>query len=145
MKSVIDVRSDTVTRPDEAMLAAMTHAALGDDVYGDDPTVNELQEFAADLLGHEIHQVWRSGRVTVVRFFRLRGPFLHTLKLFQPRLPSRCSRDFARMSDTLSCITLKCSRAPCCNSICCKCCTDLILIEALKCYWKDFVPSRNCS
>lgn len=53
MKSVIDVRSDTVTRPDEAMLAAMTHAALGDDVYGDDPTVNELQEFAADLLGHE--------------------------------------------------------------------------------------------
>ena len=40
------------------------------------------------------HQVWKSGRVTVVRFFRLRGPFLHTLKLFQPRLPSGCSMDF---------------------------------------------------
>lgn len=53
MNKIIDVRSDTVTRPDATMLAAMTEAKVGDDVYGDDPTVNDLQEFAADLLGHE--------------------------------------------------------------------------------------------
>lgn len=38
-----DFRSDTVTRPTPAMLHAMTHAAVGDDVWGDDPSVNELQ------------------------------------------------------------------------------------------------------
>ena len=53
MKNYIDVRSDTVTRPDQMMLAAMTQASVGDDVYADDPTVNEFQEFAADLLAHE--------------------------------------------------------------------------------------------
>ena len=53
MKTYIDVRSDTVTRPDQMMLAAMTQASVGDDVYADDPTVNEFQEYAADLLGHE--------------------------------------------------------------------------------------------
>ena len=53
MSSMIDVRSDTVTRPSDKMRAAMATAAVGDDVYGDDPTVNELQDFAADLLGHE--------------------------------------------------------------------------------------------
>ena len=48
------MRSDTVTRPDQMMLAAMTKASVGDDVYADDPTVNEFQEYAADLLGHEV-------------------------------------------------------------------------------------------
>ncbi|NND89957.1 MAG: low-specificity L-threonine aldolase [Granulosicoccus sp.] len=51
--AVIDVRSDTVTRPGERMRAAIARAAVGDDVYGDDPSVNDLQAFAADLLGHE--------------------------------------------------------------------------------------------
>lgn len=50
---MIDVRSDTVTRPGEAMRAAMASAEVGDDVYGDDPTVNELQDYAAEQLGHE--------------------------------------------------------------------------------------------
>ena len=50
---MIDVRSDTVTRPSEKMRAAIASADVGDDVYGDDPTVNALQEFAAELLGHE--------------------------------------------------------------------------------------------
>lgn len=50
---MIDVRSDTVTKPSEKMRAAMASAEVGDDVYGDDPTVNALQDFAADLLGHE--------------------------------------------------------------------------------------------
>ena len=49
----IDLRSDTVTRPSAAMRAAMAAAEVGDDVYGDDPTVNRLQERAAELFGHE--------------------------------------------------------------------------------------------
>lgn len=50
---MIDLRSDSVTLPPAAMLAAMTQAELGDDVYGEDPTVNRLEERAADLLGTE--------------------------------------------------------------------------------------------
>lgn len=49
----IDVRSDTVTRPTPAMLAAMGRAETGDDVYGDDPTVHRLESRVAELLGHE--------------------------------------------------------------------------------------------
>lgn len=49
----IDLRSDTVTRPTEAMRKAMGSAELGDDVFGDDPTVIALEERAADLLGKE--------------------------------------------------------------------------------------------
>ena len=49
----IDLRSDTVTQPDEAMRAAMAAAPVGDDVYGDDPTVNLLQQTTADLFGFE--------------------------------------------------------------------------------------------
>jgi len=52
MKS-IDLRSDTVTHPTEAMREAMARAVVGDDVYGEDPTVNRLQEMAADRLGKE--------------------------------------------------------------------------------------------
>ena len=50
---MIDVRSDTVTRPDARMRRAMADAEVGDDVYGDDPTVNRLQAMAAERLGHE--------------------------------------------------------------------------------------------
>ncbi len=48
-----DLRSDTVTRPTLAMRAAMAAAEVGDDVYGDDPTVNELEALAAETLGFE--------------------------------------------------------------------------------------------
>lgn len=48
-----DFRSDTVTRPGEAMRQSMLEAPLGDDVFGDDPTVNALQNEAAELLGFE--------------------------------------------------------------------------------------------
>jgi threonine aldolase len=47
------MRSDTVTRPTEGMRHAMASAEVGDDVYGEDPTVNALEERVADLLGHE--------------------------------------------------------------------------------------------
>ncbi|VTN15319.1 Low specificity L-threonine aldolase [Raoultella terrigena] len=50
---MIDLRSDTVTRPGRAMLDAMMSAPVGDDVYGDDPTVNALQRYAAELAGKE--------------------------------------------------------------------------------------------
>lgn len=48
---MIDLRSDTVTQPSQAMRDAMAAAPVGDDVYGEDPTVNRLQEVAATLLG----------------------------------------------------------------------------------------------
>jgi threonine aldolase len=50
---MIDLRSDTVTRPTAGMLAAMAAAPVGDDVYGEDPTVNALEARVAALLGHE--------------------------------------------------------------------------------------------
>jgi threonine aldolase len=53
MTDSIDLRSDTVTRPTAAMREAMARAEVGDDVYGEDPTVNRLQERAAALLGKE--------------------------------------------------------------------------------------------
>ncbi len=53
MPAPVDLRSDTVTRPSAAMRLAMANAEVGDDVYGDDPTVNALQERIADLLGTE--------------------------------------------------------------------------------------------
>jgi len=49
----IDLRSDTVTQPTAEMRAAMANAIVGDDVYGEDPTVNRLQEMAATLMGKE--------------------------------------------------------------------------------------------
>lgn len=50
---MIDLRSDTVTKPTEEMREAMYKAEAGDDVYGEDPTVNQLEELAADILGKE--------------------------------------------------------------------------------------------
>jgi threonine aldolase len=50
---IVDLRSDTVSRPTPAMRAAMAGAEVGDDVYGEDPTVNALEAEVADLLGHE--------------------------------------------------------------------------------------------
>lgn len=50
---MIDLRSDTVTRPTPAMREVMARAAVGDDVYGEDPTINELERRAAELTGKE--------------------------------------------------------------------------------------------
>jgi len=52
-RRVIDLRSDTVTVPSAAMRQAMVEAEVGDDVYGDDPTVEALQIKAAEILGKE--------------------------------------------------------------------------------------------
>lgn len=53
MRVPVDLRSDTVTRPTPGMRAAMADAVVGDDVYGEDPTVTELESRVAALLGHE--------------------------------------------------------------------------------------------
>ncbi|MEM9565616.1 MAG: beta-eliminating lyase-related protein, partial [Actinomycetota bacterium] len=50
---MIDLRSDTVSRPSAAMRQAMAAAEVGDDVWGDDPTVAELERVTADLLGKD--------------------------------------------------------------------------------------------
>lgn len=52
-ENVIDLRSDTVTKPTKAMRAAMAAAEVGDDVYGEDPTVNRLEERAAEVFGRD--------------------------------------------------------------------------------------------
>jgi threonine aldolase len=53
MNGTVDLRSDTVTRPTPAMRKAMAQAEVGDDVYREDPTVNRLEERAAEILGRE--------------------------------------------------------------------------------------------
>ncbi|HSC63261.1 MAG TPA: low-specificity L-threonine aldolase [Caldimonas sp.] len=58
---IVDLRSDTVTRPTPAMRAAMAAAEVGDDVFGDDPSVNALQEKIAALLGKEAALFMASG------------------------------------------------------------------------------------
>src|SRR6201996_5706731 len=50
---LIDLRSDTVTRPTPAMLEAMMTASVGDDVFGEDPSINQLESMAARLFGME--------------------------------------------------------------------------------------------
>lgn len=62
--SIIDLRSDTVTRPTPGMLEAMCSARVGDDVYEEDPTVNELQEKTARIFGMEAGLFCPSGTMT---------------------------------------------------------------------------------
>jgi threonine aldolase len=62
--NIIDLRSDTVTKPTPAMLEAMFHAQVGDDVYEEDPTVNALQEKAARMFGMEAGLFCPSGTMT---------------------------------------------------------------------------------
>ena len=62
--SPIDLRSDTVTRPTEAMRAAIAAAPVGDDQYGEDPTVNRLQKHVAERLGKEASIFLPSGTMT---------------------------------------------------------------------------------
>lgn len=61
---MIDLRSDTVTRPTKGMRRAMAEAPVGDDVFGEDPTVNRLEEYVAELLGKEAAIYAPSGTMT---------------------------------------------------------------------------------
>src|SRR3954468_2574764 len=58
---MVDLRSDTVTRPSAAMRKAMAEAPVGDDVFGDDPTVNRLQAVCAERFGMEAGLFFPSG------------------------------------------------------------------------------------
>ena len=58
---LVDLRSDTVTRPTPAMRTAMAQAEVGDDVFGEDPTVNRLEAMAAERFGHEAALLVASG------------------------------------------------------------------------------------
>src|SRR5262249_54328699 len=51
MRAPVDLRSDTVTKPSPAMREAMSRAEVGDDVYGEDPTVRRLEEVTAEIVG----------------------------------------------------------------------------------------------
>ena len=70
---MIDLRSDTVTRPTEAMRRAMAGAEVGDDVFGEDLTINRLEEYVAELLGKEAAIYAPSGTMT-----NQIGVFVHT-------------------------------------------------------------------
>jgi threonine aldolase len=61
MAEIVDLRSDTVTKPSPGMRKAMAEAEVGDDVFGDDPTVNRLQAYAASLFGFEAALLFPSG------------------------------------------------------------------------------------
>ena len=61
---IIDLRSDTVTKPTPGMMDAMMNADVGDDVFGEDPTINLLQEKTANLFGHEAGLFCPSGTMT---------------------------------------------------------------------------------
>ena len=60
----IDLRSDTVTKPTEEMRRAMANSEVGDDVYGEDPSINELQELAAAMMGKEAGLLTASGTMS---------------------------------------------------------------------------------
>ena len=61
---MINLISDTVTKPTEAMLSYMMKADVGDDVFGEDPTINVLQEKVADMFGKEAALFCPSGTMT---------------------------------------------------------------------------------
>src|SRR6476659_11153125 len=61
---LIDYRSDTVTKPTQGMLEAMMNAKVGDDVFGEDPTINELEALAANMFGMEASLFCPSGTMT---------------------------------------------------------------------------------
>lgn len=62
--ATIDLRSDTITKPSDEMRRAMADAEVGDDVYGEDPSINKLQEKAANLLGKEAGLLMASGTMS---------------------------------------------------------------------------------
>lgn len=61
---IIDLRSDTVTKPGKEMLEFMMHTSVGDDVFNEDPSINELEKYAADMFGKEAALYCPSGTMT---------------------------------------------------------------------------------
>ena len=65
MNKIIDLRSDTVTLPTEKMREAIANAELGDDVFQEDPTVNQLESQAAEIMGKESALLVPSGTINL--------------------------------------------------------------------------------
>jgi len=61
---IIDFRSDTVTKPTPGMMEAMMRARVGDDVFGEDPSINELEQITADMFGMQAALFCPSGTMT---------------------------------------------------------------------------------
>jgi len=76
---VIDLRSDTVTRPSLAMRQAMAEAEVGDDVYLEDPTVNRLQSRAAEIFGREAALFVPSGSMGNLTCIMAQPPAIFTI------------------------------------------------------------------
>ena len=90
---MIDLRSDTVTRPTEAMRQAMAQAEVGDDVYAEDPTVAELQDRVAALFGFEAALFTPTGSMAnVLALAALVGPVRRSSA---SRGPTSCARSSA--------------------------------------------------
>src|SRR5438045_8168835 len=68
---IVDLRSDTVTRPNPEMRRAMAEAEVGDDVYGEDPTVNRLEARAAEVFGREAALFFPTGSMANQTAIRL--------------------------------------------------------------------------
>ena len=79
-ENCVDLRSDTLTLPSPEMRRAMAEAELGDDVFHEDPTVNRLEELAADRLGKEAALLVASGTQGNL----IRVPAMTTLELAMP-------------------------------------------------------------
>lgn len=77
MAYIVDLRSDTITKPTKAMKHAMVNSALGDDVYGEDPTVNALESKVATLLGKQAAIFVPSGTMANL----IAGKFIKTLNI----------------------------------------------------------------
>ena len=108
----IDLRSDTVTRPPPGMRAAMAAAEVGDDVYGDDPTVNRLQALMAERFGFESALFFASGTQSNLAALMAHcgarrrisggsgGAHLQLTRAAEPRFWAASSRSLWRMSRT---------------------------------------------
>ena len=89
--TVVDLRSDTLTRPGAAMRRAMADAEVGDDVYGEDPTVNRLEARVAELLGHEAGLFTPSGSLTRRPTWPVPSSVRRLSSAASPRAPGRAS------------------------------------------------------
>lgn len=78
MAYIVDLRSDTVTKPTKTMKHAMVNSALGDDIYGEDPTVNALESKIASILGKQAAVFTPSGSMSNL----LAGKLNNILSLF---------------------------------------------------------------
>ena len=104
----IDLRSDTVTQPTDAMRQSMLHAEVGDDVYGEDPGVNALEARGAELLGKEAALFVPSGTMS-----NLLAVMSHCQRGRGPSSAKRPTSIAMRHRGAPCWVRLRCRRCPC--------------------------------